>query len=45
LTVRVRHFTDPGCPFAFCAEPRRLRLEWLFLAASTVSVVACLIAS
>jgi hypothetical protein len=28
--VRIRHFTDPGCPFAFSAEPRRLRLEWLF---------------
>lgn len=28
--VHVRHFTDPGCPFAFSAEPRRLRLVWLF---------------
>lgn len=28
--VRIRHFTDPGCPWAFSAEPRRLRLEWLF---------------
>jgi 2-hydroxychromene-2-carboxylate isomerase len=22
--------TDPGCPVAFSAEPRRLRLEWLY---------------
>ncbi len=28
--IRIRHFTDPGCPWAFSAEPRRLRLEWLF---------------
>lgn len=28
--VRIRHFTDPGCPWAFSAEPRRLRLAWLF---------------
>ena len=29
-TVRIRHFTDPGCPFAFSAEPRMRRLEWLY---------------
>jgi predicted DsbA family dithiol-disulfide isomerase len=28
--VRIRHFTDPGCPFAFSAERQRLRLEWVF---------------
>ena len=28
--VQIRHFTDPDCPWAFSAEPRRLRLLWLF---------------
>ena len=28
--VRIRHFTDPGCPFAFSAERQRLRLDWLY---------------
>jgi predicted DsbA family dithiol-disulfide isomerase len=28
--VTIRHFTDPGCPFAFSAERRRLRLLWLY---------------
>lgn len=28
--VRIRHITDPGCPWAFSSEPRRLRLHWLF---------------
>jgi 2-hydroxychromene-2-carboxylate isomerase len=28
--VRIRHFTDPGCPFAFSAERQRLRLHWLY---------------
>jgi predicted DsbA family dithiol-disulfide isomerase len=23
-------FTDPGCPFAYSAEPARLRLQWLY---------------
>src|SRR3954449_13284427 len=26
----IRHFTDPACPFAFSAEPARLRLCWLY---------------
>src|SRR5436190_3731714 len=26
----VREFTDPACPFAFSAEPARLRLRWLY---------------
>lgn len=26
----IVHFTDPGCPFAWSAEPRLLRLRWLF---------------
>ena len=28
--VTIRHFTDPGCPFAFSAERQRLRLLWLY---------------
>jgi 2-hydroxychromene-2-carboxylate isomerase len=28
--IRIRHFTDPGCPWAFSAEPRLRRLEWLY---------------
>jgi predicted DsbA family dithiol-disulfide isomerase len=28
--VSITEFTDPGCPFAFSAEPHRLRLQWLF---------------
>jgi predicted DsbA family dithiol-disulfide isomerase len=28
--VRIRHYTDPGCPFAFSAERQRLRLLWLY---------------
>lgn len=29
-SVAVTEFTDPGCPFAFSAEPHRWRLRWLF---------------
>jgi predicted DsbA family dithiol-disulfide isomerase len=28
--VRITEFTDPGCPFAFSAEPALLRLRWMF---------------
>ena len=28
--VAARHYTDPACPFAFSAEPRLRRLEWLY---------------
>jgi predicted DsbA family dithiol-disulfide isomerase len=28
--VLIRHFTDPGCPYAFSAERQRLRLLWLY---------------
>ena len=28
--VQITEYTDPGCPFAFSAEPFRLRLNWLF---------------
>lgn len=28
--VSVTHFTDPGCPFAYSAEPQLWRLKWLF---------------
>ncbi|MCW2955839.1 MAG: hypothetical protein JWO69_708 [Thermoleophilia bacterium] len=26
--MRVTHFSDPACPFAFSAEPQRLQLLW-----------------
>jgi predicted DsbA family dithiol-disulfide isomerase len=26
--VKITHFTDPACPFAFSAEPTRQRLRW-----------------
>jgi 2-hydroxychromene-2-carboxylate isomerase len=29
-SVRIRHFTDPGCPFAFTAERQRMRLRWVY---------------
>jgi predicted DsbA family dithiol-disulfide isomerase len=29
-TVTITEFTDPGCPFAWSAEPARRRLEWLY---------------
>jgi predicted DsbA family dithiol-disulfide isomerase len=28
VQLAIRHFTDPACPFAFSAEPTRLRLRW-----------------
>jgi predicted DsbA family dithiol-disulfide isomerase len=28
--VRITEYTDPGCPFAFSAEPVRWRLNWLY---------------
>lgn len=28
--LRITEYTDPGCPFAFSAEPARRRLEWLY---------------
>ena len=28
--VRVTEFTDPGCPWAYSAEPFRRRLRWLY---------------
>ena len=28
--IQIRHFTDPGCPYAFSAERQRMRLLWLF---------------
>ena len=30
MTVLIRHYTDPGCPWAFSAERQRLRLLWLY---------------
>jgi predicted DsbA family dithiol-disulfide isomerase len=29
-SLRIVEFTDPGCPFAWSAEPSRCRLDWLF---------------
>ncbi len=28
MHVEITHFTDPACPFAFSAEPARMRLRW-----------------
>lgn len=28
--VRVIEYTDPGCPWAYSAEPMRRRIEWLY---------------
>ena len=28
MQLEITHFTDPACPFAFSAEPVRLRLRW-----------------
>jgi predicted DsbA family dithiol-disulfide isomerase len=28
--VTITEFTDPGCPWAYCAEPARLRVRWLY---------------
>jgi predicted DsbA family dithiol-disulfide isomerase len=28
--LHLTHFTDPGCPFAYSAEPHRLRLLWRY---------------
>ena len=28
--VRITEFTDPGCPWAYSAEPHRRRLRWLY---------------
>lgn len=28
--IQIENFTDPGCPFAWSAEPARLRLRWLY---------------
>src|SRR6478609_488988 len=28
LPLALTHFTDPACPFAFSAEPVRIRLRW-----------------
>jgi predicted DsbA family dithiol-disulfide isomerase len=28
--VTITHFTDPGCPWAFSAEPRLRRIDWLY---------------
>jgi predicted DsbA family dithiol-disulfide isomerase len=28
LQLEITHFTDPACPFAFSAEPVRMRLRW-----------------
>lgn len=28
--VTITHFTDPACPWAFSAEPRLRRIDWLY---------------
>lgn len=28
--MQVVHFTDPGCPYSFSAEPQLLRLSWTY---------------
>ncbi len=28
VQLKITHYTDPACPFAFSAEPVRLRLKW-----------------
>ncbi|MGI8922163.1 MAG: DsbA family oxidoreductase [Solirubrobacteraceae bacterium] len=28
--LQIAEFTDPGCPFAWSAEPMRRRLDWLY---------------
>ena len=28
MRLEITHFTDPACPFAFSAEPVRMRLRW-----------------
>jgi predicted DsbA family dithiol-disulfide isomerase len=28
--ITITHYTDPGCPFAWSAEPARWRLKWLY---------------
>jgi hypothetical protein len=30
LQLALTHFTDPACPFAFSAEPVRMRLRWRY---------------
>ncbi len=30
MQLEITHYTDPVCPFAFSAEPVRLRLRWHF---------------
>jgi predicted DsbA family dithiol-disulfide isomerase len=30
MAISIVEFTDPGCPFAYSAEPHRLRLQWLY---------------
>jgi predicted DsbA family dithiol-disulfide isomerase len=29
-SLKITEFTDPGCPFAWSAEPARQRLRWLY---------------
>src|SRR6476620_5776476 len=28
--IRINEYTDPGCPWAWSAEPFRLRMAWLY---------------
>lgn len=29
-SITITHYTDPGCPFAWSAEPARWRVQWLY---------------
>jgi predicted DsbA family dithiol-disulfide isomerase len=29
-SLTITHYTDPGCPFAWSAEPARRRVQWLY---------------
>lgn len=39
--LNVTHFTDPGCPFAFSAEPQRLKMLWHY--GDQISLQTCII--
>jgi len=28
--ITITEYTDPGCPFAWSAEPARRRVDWLY---------------
>ena len=38
-SIRINEFTDPGCPWAWSAEPFRRRIDWLY--GDRARVAAC----